>query len=236
MKVTSAIILAGGLGTRLRSVVPDLPKPMAPVGGRPFLEYQLDYWIDQGIKHFIFSVGFRYDVIIDHFGSSYNGAKLDYAVEKEPLGTGGGFLLAVKNLGGDAPFLLLNGDTYFEASLRTLIKFFLVNDADGCFSLFPVNEKDRYMGVDISQRGRIISLQSSAAQLGGLANGGVYLVHPRTLSGARYNSKDKVSLENDIFPVALAKGQRFFGVEFSSVFIDIGVPSDYSRAERLLVP
>ena len=90
--------------------------------------------------------------------------------------------------------------------------------------------------ASISQEGRIISLQSSAAQLGGLANGGVYLVHPRTLSGGRYNSKDKVSLENDIFPVALASGQRLFGVEFSSVFIDIGVPSDYCRAESLLAP
>jgi D-glycero-alpha-D-manno-heptose 1-phosphate guanylyltransferase len=234
LKVVSAIILAGGLGTRLRNTVPDLPKPMASVCGRPFLEHQLDYWIAQGIKRFVLSVGYRHEVIVDYFGSGYKGAELDYAIEKEPLGTGGGFLLAAKKLGSDAPFLLLNGDTYFAASLEVLTEFSLENDADWCFSLFPMNEKDRYMGVEFSQEGRITSLKSSVAQLDGLANGGVYLVNPRTLLDEKFDPGKKISLEDDIFPVALASGQRFFGVKFSGTFVDIGVPNDYYRAETLL--
>ena len=110
----SAVILAGGLGTRLRSVVSDVPKPMAPVGGRPFLEYQLEYWINQGISRFVLSVGYRHEAITEHFGSRYKGVELEYAVEEQPLGTGGGLLLAAEKLKQDTPFLLLNKDTYFK--------------------------------------------------------------------------------------------------------------------------
>ena len=90
---TTAIVLAGGLGTRLKSVVSELPKPMAPIQGRPFLEYLLDYWIAQGICHFILSVGYRHEVITAHFGIHYRGAQIDYAIEATPLGTGGGCCL-----------------------------------------------------------------------------------------------------------------------------------------------
>ena len=137
--VTSAIILAGGLGTRLRGVVPDLPKPMAPISGRPFLEHQIDYWIKQGVSHFVLSVGYRHEVIVDHFGNRYKDAELDYVIEKTPLGTGGGLLLAVEKVGKDEPFLLLNGDTYFAVNLKTLVGFSMTHDADWCFSLFRTN-------------------------------------------------------------------------------------------------
>jgi D-glycero-alpha-D-manno-heptose 1-phosphate guanylyltransferase len=122
--VTSAIILAGGLGTRLRSAVPDLPKPMAPIAGRPFLAYQLDYWIRQGVDRFVLSVGYRHESIMAYFGAAYRGIAVDYSVEQTPLGTGGGLLLALERLdGGQRPFLLLNGDTYFEVDLATLSAF-----------------------------------------------------------------------------------------------------------------
>lgn len=235
MAVTTAIILAGGFGTRLRSVVPDLPKPMAPIGSRPFLEYQLDYWIAQGISHFILSVGYRYGVIVDHFGNSYKGAKLNYVIEKTPLGTGGGLLLAAEEIGNDAPFLLLNGDTYFAADLKSLTKVSQENRADWCFSLFRTNEEGRYMGMDVSPQGQITSLKSGIGDPGRLANGGVYWVHPDALRSSRFASGDKVSLEDDIFPAAMASGDRLFGVEFSGTFIDIGVPDDYHRAPELLV-
>ena len=96
--VTTAIILAGGKGTRLRSAVPDLPKPMAPVRGRPFLAHQMDYWIDQGITRFVLSVGYKKELIMDHFGPSYNEANIDYAIEENPLGTGGGLMLAAQDI------------------------------------------------------------------------------------------------------------------------------------------
>ena len=103
------------MGTRLRSAVPDLPKPMAPIKGRPFLEYQMDYWINQGVNQFLISVGYKKEAIVSHFGASYKGAQVKYVMEEQPLGTGGGLLLAAQDL--DEPFLLLNGDTFFEADL-----------------------------------------------------------------------------------------------------------------------
>ncbi len=232
--MTTAIILAGGLGKRLRSAVPDLPKPMAPIAGRPFLEHQIDYWIAQGVDRFVLSVGYRNDAIIDHFGNRYKDAEIDYVIEQNPLGTGGGFLLAAKKIGNDDPFLLLNGDTYFEVDLKVLTEFARANDTDWCFSLFRTNEAGRYMGMDISPQGQIVSLKSGTGRAECLANGGVYWVNPRALPCERFAPDDKTSLEEDIFPVTMASGQRLFGIEFTGIFIDIGVPEDYHRAPALL--
>lgn len=229
----SAVILAGGLGTRLRSTVPDLPKPMAPIGGRPFLEYQLDYWISQGVGPFVLSVGYRHDAIMQHFGVRYKGVKIEYAVEERPLGTGGGFLLAAEKIGGREPFLLLNGDTYFGVEWRVLNAYALGHGADWCLSLFRTSEKGRYMGIEVSPQGRITSLKSGVEQGPRLANGGVYWVHPRALSMPRLHG-GTLSLEDDIFPEALTAGRRLFGVECTGTFIDIGVPEDYHRASTLL--
>src|SRR5690349_16571222 len=102
----TAIILAGGLGTRLRSVVADVPKPMAPIAGRPFLAYQIEYWIAQGVQRFILSVGYKHEIIMDYFGDRYQGAEIEYAIELLPLGTGGGFLQATKKINSTEPFLL----------------------------------------------------------------------------------------------------------------------------------
>jgi D-glycero-alpha-D-manno-heptose 1-phosphate guanylyltransferase len=230
----SAIILAGGLGTRLRSVVPDLPKPMAPISGRPFLEHQLDYWIKQGVSHFVLSIGYRYQVIVDHFGTIYKDAAIDYVIEDTPLGTGGGLVLAAEKMSNTEPFLVLNGDTYFAVDLKKLTEFAMANDADWCFSLFRTSEEGRYMGIDLSPQGQITSLKSGTGQPGRLANGGVYWVNPQALLDGRFSPGDKVSLEDDIFPAAKAANKRLFGIEFSGTFIDIGVPDDYHRAPALL--
>jgi D-glycero-alpha-D-manno-heptose 1-phosphate guanylyltransferase len=230
----SAVILAGGLGTRLRSVVPDLPKPMAPVSGRPFLEHQLDYWIRQGVGHFVLSIGYRYETIVDHFGNKYKDADIDYVIEQTPLGTGGGLLLAAEKLNKSSPFLLLNGDTYFAVDLKKLNEFSLLNNADWCFSLFRTQEEGRYMGINLSSNGEIISLKSGTSQPGRLANGGVYWVNPQALTNCKFAPGEKVSLEDDIFPAATANKQRLMGIEFSGTFIDIGVPDDYHRAPALL--
>lgn len=232
--MTSAVILAGGLGTRLRSAVPDLPKPMAPVNGRPFLEHQMRYWIAQGINHFVLSVGYRHQTIIDYFGAQFEGVGLDYVIEKSPLGTGGGLILASKKVNQQENFLLLNGDTYFEIELKNLINFSNKTDADWCFSLFRTSEVGRYLGMNILPSGQITSLKSDTSSLERLANGGVYLVNPRAVSAIPLCSGDKLSLEEDIFPMAMATEQRFYGMEFQNTFIDIGVPDDYYRASTLL--
>jgi D-glycero-alpha-D-manno-heptose 1-phosphate guanylyltransferase len=230
----SALVLAGGLGTRLRSAVPDLPKPMAPINGRPFLEHLIDYWIKQGVSRFVLSVGYRHEVITAHFGGKYKEATIEYVVEQTPLGTGGGLLLGVQKLCQRERFLLLNGDTYFTVNLKKLIEFSSANRADWCFSLFRTHEAGRYMGLDISPQGRIVSLNSGIGQTGRLANGGVYWVNPLALISEKFSLGDKLSLEDDIFPASLALGQHLLGLEFSGAFIDIGVPVDYRRASLLL--
>lgn len=232
--MTTAIVLAGGLGTRLRGVVPDLPKPMAPINGCPFLEHQLNYWIKQGIRRFILSVGYRRDAIMAHFGSHYHGAAVDYAVEATPLGTGGGMLLAAELLADEAPFLLLNGDTFFEVELSELQTFHRDRHSDWTFSLFNSNEAGRYMGMDVAADGRITALKSGRSEVGALANGGVYLVEPGLLARSGFASGDKASLEEDILPALQALGGSFYGIHCAGRFIDIGVPADYFRAAEIL--
>jgi len=232
--VISALILAGGLGTRLRSAVPDLPKPMAPINGRPFLEHLLDYWINQGVGRFVLSVGYRQEIIKGHFGNKYKEAIIEYAVEKTQLGTGGGLILGSQKFGRIESFLLLNGDTFFAVDLKTLINFSTANNADWCFSLFRSHEVGRYMGMEISPVGAITSLNSCTHQPSCLSNGGVYWVTPRALVNEKFSIAKKLSLEEDILPASIALGQRLFGLEFSSTFIDIGVPNDYHRASTIL--
>ena len=231
----TAIILAGGLGTRLRSVVSDVPKPMALVNGRPFLAYLMDYWIEQGISQFILSVGYLKEVIIEYFGDAYQGADIDYVVEETPLGTGGGVLLAAKNLAMDEYFILLNGDTFFNVDLNLLSACAVAGEADGCFSLFRATEPNRYGRIDCNEVGQITKLNFTKAESGDLANGGVYVLRRSALLEEQAEPGHKVSLEDEIFPLALAMGRRFYGVEFAGTFIDIGVPSDYQRAPNVLV-
>ncbi len=230
--MTTAIILAGGMGTRLRSVVPDLPKPMAPIDGRPFIEHQMDYWIGQGVDRFVVSVGYKKEVIMDHFGSSYRATPLMYAVEEEPLGTGGGLLLAAQGL--SEPFLVLNGDTFFEVELNALLKFHAKHASEWTFSLLRANEIGRYMGMDVKADGEIVSLKSGTDELGRLANGGVYLINPSVLAKTKFVPGQKLSLEDDLLPVFMTQGGKLYGLEFTGSFIDIGVPDDYFRAAEVL--
>jgi D-glycero-alpha-D-manno-heptose 1-phosphate guanylyltransferase len=229
-----AIVLAGGLGTRLRSVVPDLPKPMAPVNGRPFIEYQLDYWIREGITRFVLSVGYKHETVIDHFGPSYRGVELAYAIEDRPLGTGGGLLLACGHLSEGGPFLALNGDTYFEVHLAALQDVHTAHRADITIALFRSPQRGRYMGIRCGPDGEILDLKMAAGEPGGLANGGVYLVERSVIEGGPWRPDSRSSLEDDILPDLLRRGKRLLGMECAGRFVDIGVPEDYAKAAALL--
>jgi D-glycero-alpha-D-manno-heptose 1-phosphate guanylyltransferase len=232
--VTTAIVLAGGLGTRLRKVVADVPKPLAPINGRPFLEYQLDYWIEQGVTDFVISVGYMRERIMEHFSDQYRGSTVRYSVEESPLGTGGGVLVAAQHLSSDEPFLLLNGDTFFEVDLCALQAFHSEHVSDWTFSMFRANESGRYMGMKVDAGGRITDLGSSLGVEGALANGGVYLVDPAVLSSSGWSVGAMLSLEADIVPGLFENGVRFYGLESAGRFIDIGVPSDYALAASVL--
>ena len=232
MTVRTAIILAGGLGTRLKKTVPNLPKPMAPIRDRPFLEHQMDYWIKQGINRFILSVGYLKELIIEHFGNTYKGIPIEYAIENEPLGTGGGLLLAEKGL--TEPFLVLNGDTFIEVDLDNLYEFHLERKSEWTFSLFRTSQFERYMGIDVSPNGEILSLKSESKESSGLANGGVYLIEPSVLGSLAFKAGDKASLEDELLPNFISNGGVLYGKECKGKFIDIGVPEDYYQAIDIL--
>lgn len=230
----SAIILAGGLGTRLRSAVPDLPKPMAPIRGIPFLAYQMQYWIKEGIDRFVLSVGYKYELIEKYFGSQFEGALLEYAIELTPLGTGGGFLQAAKICDNEPHFLLLNGDTYFEVKLAELQRVAGLKNANWVFSVFKSQEADRYMGMDIDATGKILGIQNGTKEIGSLANGGVYWVRAESLNSISQSNSLPLSLESDLFPWLLKTQGGMFALKGDGQFIDIGVPQDYARAEIIL--
>jgi len=229
-----AIVLAGGLGMRLRSEVPDVPKPMAPVSGAPFLKYLLEYWIKQGVDEFILSVGYKHKFVQDYFGSQFRGVKISYVVEASPLGTGGGFLMAADNIQKNSHFLLLNGDTYFEIQLSKLLHFGVDRAADWCFSVFSSNETSRYLGLDIAANGKINALKSPKNSLKCLVNGGVYLINSAALREIPMARGQPFSLELDLFPLLLSMGSKIYGFESTGNFIDIGIPSDYLRAHNII--
>ena len=230
-----AIILAGGLGKRLRQAVPGLPKPMAPVGGRPFLEYLLDYWAAQGVNRFILSVGYKHEIIEEHFSGGYRGSEITYAVEKQPRGTGGGLLLALDSLEGSDPFLIMNGDTFFNVSLASMRDFHNSRHAELTIALRMVDGNTRYAGVGIDDSGRITTFDNQARAAGrALINGGVYLANRDIFSGIATDPDIPVSIEEQIFPDLMKAGKGLYGYASSARFIDIGIPEDYERAASVL--
>ena len=228
-----AIILAGGLGTRLRAVVPDLPKPMAPIRGRPFLEHQMDYWIGQGVTRFILSVGYKRELIEAHFGNTYRQCPVVYAREEEPLGTGGGLLLGLAEVLSDT-VLVLNGDTFFEVTLETMRAQHAARHAHVTVALHRVPHNDRYGEVVLDAHSAIVAFSAKPSGSEGIINGGVYLMQRETLLGLGWNPGDKVGLEQDLFPALLDRKLKMLGMECTGAFIDIGVPIDYQRAAAVL--
>ncbi len=231
--MTTAIVLAGGLGTRLRDAVPDVPKPLAPVAGRPFLEHLLERWAARGVERFVLAVGHRHEAIQRRIGSRFAGVPIEYSIESTPLGTGGGLLQAASRLPRDRRFVLLNGDTWFDVPLDALERTAVAHDADWCLALFRAREPGRYMGPRLEDDGRLSSLAHDDATVGRPANGGVYLVHPRSLQGVEPTT-GPVSLESMLLPAWLAAGQRFAGCLSDAPFIDIGVPEDWRRAGEVM--
>ena len=230
-----AIILVGGLGSRLKVVVPDVPKPMAPINGRPFLEYLVDYWAGQGVDRFVLSVGYKRDIIEEHFGARYKGTEVDYAVEDQPRGTGGGLLLALKHLRRTGPFLIMNGDTFFEVDLAPMRHYHQERRAELTIALREVEANSRYGGVGIDNEGKITTFDNCARTTDrALINGGVYLAEKSAFAGMALESDAPVSIEDQLYPRMLAEGRRMYGFPSSGRFIDIGVPEDYQRAAAVL--
>jgi D-glycero-alpha-D-manno-heptose 1-phosphate guanylyltransferase len=229
-----AIILAGGKGMRLRAEVPDLPKPLAPVGGRPFLEHQMAYWVSQGVDRFILSVGYKAEIIVGSLGARFRDAEIVYAVEDQPLGTGGALLHARQQLKPNEPFLVVNGDTFFDLPLSDLTRCHQEKNADWTMGLFPTKDTQRYLGVTLDEDGRLASLVTRLVQKEVWANGGVYMISPGVLDRVTGRFKGEVSLEGEIIPALMELKSSIFGIRHDGRFIDIGIPDDFRRAADVL--
>ncbi|MCG6533239.1 MAG: nucleotidyltransferase family protein [Syntrophales bacterium LBB04] len=218
-----AIILAGGMGTRLRGVIEDIPKPMAPVGGRPFLEYlllQLPRW---QITDCVLSVGYKKDVIKAYFGSgSPFGVQISYSEESEPLGTGGALKKAM-SMNDDHSFIVMNGDSFFNINFSDLVAAHTGNPGIATMSLAFVKDRGRYGGVEINDDGCIMDFNKEGADTPGLINGGVYLVNRDIIP---YIPDGLVSLEGHVLPL-IKKAHLLYGKIFDGFFLDMGIPEDY---------
>lgn len=228
MRTREAIILAGGLGTRLQTAVPDRPKPMALINGKPFLEYLLQYLSAEGIGRIIFSVGYRHEMIRDYFSFRYQGIELVYSVEDKPLGTGGGLCQALTYCTQDRVFVL-NGDTFFPVCLSEMEVFFSDNQADLLIALHQVDDAARYGTIETDVEGRISRFrEKNTFAMSRLINGGVYLMTTGLLDENEY--PEIFSFEKD-FLEKKTGNKRFFGMVSPAPFIDIGIPETYSKAE-----
>ena len=235
-----AIILAGGLGTRLRSEVPDVPKPMAPIRNRPFLEYLLDYWIECGVKSFILSVGYMSEKIKLHFGTKYKGAKISYSYESVPLGTGGGLLLALQKT-KEQNVLVLNGDTLFKVPLIDFHKFHQKQCSIMSISLFKFGEKERFGAVRLDENNYVTSIEPKSSDISGDANGGVYLIKVKDFIDIFKNKiNKKISLEEDLIKTLINSNSNsnsnsnISGKLYKKTFIDIGIPKDFRASSDII--
>ena len=228
--ITTAIILAGGFGTRLQSVVIDLPKPMAPVNEQPFLNYQLNYLKHYGIKKVILSLGYLPEKIKDFYGSNFNGLEIDYVIEKDPLGTGGGIRLALEKCTEEKVFVL-NGDSFFDVELNTFYKLHTTNNSEISLALRKVNNAARYGTIEKDKNSRIISfIEKKGVEKEGIINGGVYILDKKIYSTLTPVNKN-FSIEKDFFEKQL-QAIQIKGYEFEGYFIDIGIPEDYAKAQH----
>ena len=223
-----AIVLAGGFGTRLKEVVPDLPKPMAPIAGRPFLEILLSMLARKGFTRVVLSLGFMSEKISSHFGDSYLGMALIYEVEDQPLGTGGAIRAALAHCRESHAFIF-NGDTYLELEVDELEKLWQRNH-NPVIVVRKVADTARFGRVEIID-GRVIAFLEKGQPGLGLINAGCYVLPKDGLDG--FPLDQPFSIETEFF-IKILQHIRFDGFITQARFIDIGVPVDYELAQNEL--
>ncbi len=228
-----AVILAGGLGLRLRMAVPEAPKCMAPVAGKPFLFYVINYMRLQGVREFVFALGYKAQVIKDYLALEYPTLSYTTVTEEMPLGTGGAIALALEHTTA-ATVLVLNGDTLFERDVAAAMRFHQHTDAECTLNLKRLRAFDRYGVVQTNHEGKILSFEEKKFCEEGLINGGVYLLNRKAFL---HRSLPQIfSFEND-YLCRFHKENIFYGCEQTGYFIDIGIPEDYDKAgEDLKLP
>ena len=226
-----AIILVGGFGTRLKSVVTDLPKPMAPIADQPFLAHLLNYLGRQGVTRVVFPVHYLREKIEHYFKDKYNQIKIDYVVEDEPLGTGGAIVNAIRAFDIKDPVFVLNGDTFVKLDYLAMNAKHHESQAKITMALRHVDDCGRYGSVTVRDH-HAVQFQEKGKSGAGYINAGVYLINPELF--AKYTFPKKFSFETEfLFPyMPLIKPNAFIAEDY---FIDIGIPEDYARAQQELV-
>lgn len=224
-----AIVLAGGLGTRLASRLGGLPKPMAPIAGRPFLEILLTQLRRSGCTRVLLSVGYQHTVIQDHFGAAFDGMAIDYVVESIPLGTGGAIRLALAQASEES-VLVLNGDTFLDADYAAMLRFHAVQGAAVTLAVVHRDDVSRYGSVSVEGE-RIVGFEEKGRSGPGYISAGTYalarnLAWPPALP-------EKFSIERNFFVPEVAR-LRPAAYKVDGFFLDIGIPEDLDRAQTEL--
>lgn len=227
------LILAGGFGTRLRSVVSDVSKSMAPVAGRPFLEYLLDYWIDQGVCRFVLSIGYKGDSIKEHFGAGYRNAEVSYVHESSPLGTGGAIRMVLREVPWNGNYILMaNGDTWLEVNLTVLVHDACQHGKPVTIALKTIESNDRYGGVTIDDCG-LVTAFGVESRKNCLINAGCYLLDIQAISDLLRPYPEQFSFEEDLLKPLSTQGQVASSMQ-NNIFLDIGTPEGYHKAAEII--
>lgn len=236
LKTTTALVLAGGFGTRLKSVVKDIPKPMAVINDKPFLHYLFLYLAKQGIKKVVLLVGYKHEIIENYFGDYYEGIEVFYSIEHEPLGTGGAVKQALQAHHENC--FMLNGDTFFDVDLKAIENEMNMNVVDIAIALSMQYNFDRYGTVLYDAQKKVIAFEEKKFVQQGWINGGVYWINKNLFDRVEIlqaaHLPARFSLEKDVFET-FAQQLNIKAFLQEKYFIDIGIPEDYARAQIELV-
>jgi len=230
--IKEAIILAGGLGTRLQKVISDVPKCMAPVDGKPFLHYVIDFLKQNKINHFIFSLGYKNQIIEEYLHENHPGLNYTISLENEPLGTGGAIkLAAIKS--SEENILVCNGDTLYKIDVSALANFHKDVNSACTLALKPMHYFDRYGVVELNDDNSVRTFKEKQYYTSGLINGGLYALNvPEFL---KETLPEKFSFEKDFLEKNINesahKKSKLYGIIQDKYFIDIGIPEDYKKAQ-----
>lgn len=226
-----AIILAGGFGTRLQSIVRDVPKPMADIQGKPFLAYLIEYLARQGFNKVLLSVGYKHEIITTFFKKQYNTTTIEYVIEDTPLGTGGAIRESLRHMPGDVA-VVLNGDTFFDVALNDMYSFHRKQNTSLSIAVKPMHNFDRY-GSIVLDGNKIITFEEKTFKKFGYINGGIYIINKSVLDSLD-QYKGRFSFEADFLAKIV---YTFTPSAFISegYFVDIGIPEDYKKAQIDLV-
>jgi D-glycero-alpha-D-manno-heptose 1-phosphate guanylyltransferase len=230
LQAIPAVLLVGGMGTRLQSVLPSTPKPLARVGNLPFLQLLLRQLRTQGIRRIVMCTGHLAEQIEEEFGDGHKwDVAIYYSKEFKPLGTAGAVKLAGRYLQNASEFLVMNGDSFLELDFREFMGFHRERGGPISVAVRRVSDAARYGSVQLDENHRVLGFSEKTGNpVPGVINGGVYVFNHSIL---REIPEGAASLERDIFPQALERG--IYAFDQQGMFIDIGTPEDYARAQAL---